>query len=153
MHYCRCIFIYAVLDDSQKAKISKEAGRNINNTAATGFKYSFFAFLPTIVLMLIYTILTFIPQVDSSITFIISIITRFIMGGEILGIDTGLTNYTFNAEANMMVSSASDTVVFLSSHGFIHLIFAVVTPIIFGIVFALGFKGIVSVNTTDGKKR
>lgn len=146
------VVAFAVLDDSQKDRISFNAGRKNNITASAGFVYAFAAFLPTIALMLVYTVLTFVPGIDNSVTFVISLVTRFIMGGEILGIDSGLTNYTFNSAANMMVSNSPESVIFLSSHGFIHLIYAIATPVIFGIVYALGFKGIVSVNTTVSNK-
>lgn len=146
------VVAFAVLDDSQKDKISFNAGRKMGVSASTGFAYSFVAFLPTIILMLLYTIFTFIPAIDSSVTFIISLITRFVMGGEIIGIDLGLTNYTYNSVANMMVSDASDIVIFLSSHGLLHLIYALITPVVFGIIYTLGFKGIISVNTTETNK-
>ena len=146
------VVAFAVLDDAQKDKISYNAGRKNNVFASVGFMYGFTAFLPTIILMFVFTVLTFIPAVDSSVTFIISLVTRFIMGGEILGIDSGLTNYTFNTASNMMVSEASGGIIFLSSHGIFHLLYAVVTPVIFGIVYALGFKGIISVNTTESHK-
>ncbi len=144
---------FTVLDDAQKDKISFNAQRKNNVNALTGFKYSFVAFLPTILLMVVYTIFTFIPAIDSSVTFIISIITRFIMGGEILGIDAGLTNYTYSEATKMMVSTASESVIFFSSHGFIHLIYSIVSPLLFGVVYALGFKGIISVNTTESNKK
>ena len=143
---------FSVLDDAQKDKISYSAGRKTGVNAYTGLRYAFVAFLPTIILMIIYTILTFIHSIDSSISFIISIITRFIMGGEILGIDTGLTNYTYSESANMLVSNSPESILFLSSHGIIHLIYSVVTPVIIGIVYFLAFKGIISVNTTESKK-
>lgn len=143
---------FSVLDDSQKDKISFAAGRKSGVSALSGFAYAFTAFLPTIILMAVYTVFTFIPAIDSSVTFVISIITRFIMGGEILGIDTGLTNYTYDTATNMLVSSASSGVVFLSSHGVIHLIYSVFTPVLFGIIYLLGFNGIISVNTTDSNK-
>ena len=143
---------FSVLDDAQKDKISYAARRKDNVSSTTGFAYALIAFAPTIVLMAVYSVFTFIPAIDSSVTFVISIITRFVMGGEILGIDTGLTNYTYDSVSNMLVSGASDSVIFMSSHGFIHLIYSLITPVIFGLIYLLGFKGIISVNTTDSKK-
>lgn len=146
------VIIFMVLDDAQKDKISFNAHRKNNVNTFTGFKYSFVAFLPTILLMTVYTIFTFIPSIDATVTFVISIITRFIMGGEILGIDAGLTNYTYSETTKMMVSTAPQSVIFFSSHGFIHLIYSILTPMLFGIIYALGFKGVISVNTTESNK-
>jgi len=143
---------FAVLDDAQKDKISFNAKRKNNVTASVGFKYAFIAFLPTIILMLLYTVFTFIPNFNETVKFIISLVTRFVMGGEILGIDAGLTNYNYDEATMMMVSSAPESVIFLSSHSIIHLLYSVVTPIILGLVYALGFKGIISVNTTETNK-
>lgn len=143
---------YAVLDDAQKDRISFRAGRNLSVCALTGAKYSFFAFIPTIALTLIYTILTFIPAVNESVSFIISIITRFVMCGEILGIDIGLTAYSYNSATMQMITSAPDSVIFMSSHGLFCLIFSVAAPLILGLIYYLGFSGVVSINTTAKKK-
>lgn len=143
---------FSVLDDAQKDKISYSAGRKNNVSASSGFLYAFAGFLPTILIMIVYSFFTFIPTIDSSVTFVISIITRFIMGGEILGIDTGLTNYTYDSVSNMLVSNASSEVIFLSSHGFIHLMYSLFTPVLYGFIYFLGFKGIISINTTESNK-
>lgn len=143
---------YAVLDDAQKDRISYLAGRNSSVGKATGIKYSLLAYAPTVAVTAIYAILTFTPAVKSTAMFIVKLVIKFIMCGEILGIDAGLTNYTYDSVTMQMVSNAPSAVVFMGEHGFFHLIFAAATPIILGIIYYLGFSGIVSINTTAKKK-
>lgn len=142
---------YAILDDAQKDRISYNAGRNQHLNCYFGFEYSYTAFLPAIILTFLYTILSFASKAGNSFTFILGLINKYAVCGEILGIDVGLTNYTYDAVNNMKVSTAPEFIVSMSQHGIFQLIFALLTPAIFGIIYYLGYTGIVSVDTTEKK--
>ena len=145
---------YAILDDAQKDKISFDAGRANNYTTSVGFKYAFLAFVPTYIVAGINTILSFWGNISQSTgAFILNLVTKYAICGEVLGIDVGLTRYTYDAINQVRVSDASEFVLFMSEHGIFQLIFAVLTPFAFGLIYNLAFKGIISVNTTVKSKK
>ena len=145
---------YAILDDAQKDKISFDSGRNTSFSSTTGFKYSFFAFIPTYIIAGTNTVLSFTSDLaHSSGAFILNLITKYALCGEILGIDVGLTRYTYDTVKQVRVSDASEFVLFLSEHGILQLIFAVIMTFAFGLIYYLAFKGVISVNTTAKTKR
>ncbi len=141
---------FAILDDAQKDRIAYEAGRKTYLKSNVGLKYSFLAFIPTLVLTVVYT---FISKLSNSFSFILGLINKYAICGEILGIDVGLTKYTYDAVNQIRVTTAPDYVIFMSEHGVFQLVFAVVMPLIFGLIYYLGFSGIISFNTTDGAKK
>ncbi len=145
---------YAILDDAQKDKIAFDAGRTVNFTSSFGFKYAFFAFFPTFIIAGLNTVLSFLEGLaQSSGAFILNLVTKYAICGEVLGIDVGLTRYSYDAVNQVRVSDASAAVLFMSEHGLFQIIFAIVTPLAFGLIYSLAFKGIVSVNTTAKSKK
>lgn len=142
---------YAILDDSQKDRISYNAGRKTYLTQSTGFKYSFAAFMPTIIISAFFTIISFFTTAENTLHFILKLVIKYIFSGEILGIDVGLTKFTFDTVALKLTTTAPDSIVFMSNHGVFQLIFLVFTPAICGFIYYLGFTGKVSVNTTSRK--
>lgn len=144
---------FAVLDDSQKDRISYTAGRKQELSKFTGFVYSLVAFLPTIIINIVYLFTSFFVPSENSFRFILGLIIKYALCGEILGIDIGLTKYEFDAVNLIRVSDASESILFMSDHAIFQLIFVVVSALIFGIIYYLGFTGIVNVNTTETKKK
>lgn len=141
---------FAILDDAQKDRISYNAGRKQNTSGCTGLYYAFVAFIPTIILTVLHLVLSFLPTISENITKVIYLVNRFLLCGEIIGIDSGLTNIvTVNYKP---VIAGPAWAGFMSAHGIFQLLFAIVSVIVFGAVYYLGFKGIVSINTTESKK-
>jgi hypothetical protein len=141
---------FAILDDSQKDRIAFNAGRKKNVSSVTGVMYSFAAFIPTLVLTIVHLAFSFMPMISENITKVIYLINRFVLCGEIIGIDSGITNIvTVNYKP---VVAGPEWAGFMSEHGIFQLLFAVLSVVIFGIVYYLGFKGIISINTTETKK-
>ena len=145
---------FAILDDAQKDKITFQAGRGEHLTSNTGFMYSFFAFFPSIVLTVAYSIFTFISQAPAgAFKTVYFVLVKYILSGEILGIDVGLTKYTYDAVNQVRTSTAPEYILFLSDHAIFQIIFTLLVPIIFGIIYSLAFKGVISFNTTDTKRK
>lgn len=144
---------FAILDDSQKDRIAYQAGRKQYLKSNIGMGYSFLAFIPTIALTVIYTLTVFVSGLQNSFSFILGLINKYAICGEILGIDVGLTKYTYDAVNQIRATTAPDYVIFLSEHGILQLVFAVVMPLVFGFIYYLGFSGVISFNTTDGAKK
>lgn len=140
---------YAILDDAQKDKISYDAGRAECLSAFTGFKYAIFAFIPSYIIFAINTVLSYITDVsNTSLAFIIKLITKYALAGQIVGIDAGLTRYTYDAVNQIRTSTAPDYILNLSEHSWFQIIFLIFVNFAFGLIYYLGFKGIISVNTT-----
>lgn len=146
------VVCFSILDDAQKDRISFNAGRKQHLNAFVGLKYSYLSFIPSIVLTALYTAISFILKTGNTFTFILGIINKYALAGEILGIDVGLTNYTYDAVNNIRVTTAPDAVIFMSQHGIFQLIFALAIPALCGLIYYLGYAGIVSVNTTESSE-
>lgn len=143
---------FAILDDAQKDRIAFNAGRKPYLNAFVGMKYAYISFIPGILLTALYTVLSFVLKAGNTFTFILGIINKYALSGEILGIDVGLTNYTYDAINNIRVSTAPEAVIFMSQHGIFQIIFALAIPALCGLIYYLGYAGIVSVNTTESSE-
>lgn len=143
---------YAVIDDAQKDKIIYNAGRGDGLSVFSGLKYAYISFVPTIIISVLYTLFTFV-RISEELIFILGLFVKYLFAGQILGIDVGLTNYTYDAVNQIRISNASDTVLFLSNHGVFQLLFVVIVPAIAGLIYYLGFSGKISFNTTDNPKK
>ena len=143
---------YAVIDDAQKDKIIFNAGRGDGLGVSIGLKYAYISFLPTIIISVLYTFFTFV-RLSEELIFILGLFVKYLFSGQILGVDVGLTNYTYDALNQIRVSDASETILFLSNHGIFQLLFVLVVPVIVGIIYYLGFSGIISFNTTQNTRK
>ena len=148
------VVAYAIMDDAQKDRIIRRAGRGEHLSAGTGLAYAFSAFLPSIVLAGGYTIYTFVVRQASGVFQTVSfLLVKYVLAGEILGIDVGLTKYTYDAVNQIRVSEASSAVLFMSEHALFQLIFVLITPLILALVYRLAFTGVISFNTTATKEK
>lgn len=143
---------FAVIDDGQKDKILKNAGRGDGLSAHTGLAYAGIAFLPSVVVVGAYTVYTFFASaLAGAFHTIWFLIVKFVLAGEILGIDVGLTNYT-NVD-NVRTTTASPTIVFFSEHAIFQLLFLIAAILLLGLLYRLAFCGIINFNTTDSSKK
>ena len=117
---------FAILDDAQKDKISHDAGRAEHLTSFTGFKYVIFAFIPSYIIFGVNVALSYISAVsDGTAAFIFKLVTKYASAGEIIGIDAGLTKYTYDAVNQIRTSTAPEYILNLSEHGWFQVIFVV----------------------------
>ncbi len=96
--------------------------------AFIGLKYALISFAPTLIITLLYAILCTLG-VNNSLTSILNIFIRFFLSGMYLSLDTSLF-------------SAGETVMAFSANGYSFLIYQVVSVIICGVFYYIGFKGI-----------
>lgn len=145
---------FAVVDDAQKDRIIKNAGRGDGLTPHTGLRYMLLAFLPSFLIIGVYSVYTFFAsEVAGAFRTVYFFIVKYVLAGEILGIDVGLTNYTYNTVTKLRESTASPAVLFLSDHAFFQLIFLVLAALLLALLYRLAFCGVISFNTTDSKKK
>lgn len=143
---------FAVIDDGQKDKILKNAGRGDGLSAHTGLAYAGIAFLPSVVVVGAYTVYTFFASaLAGAFHTIWFLIVKFVLAGEILGIDVGLTNYT-NVD-NVRTTTALPTIVFFSEHAIFQLLFLIAAILLLGLLYRLAFCGVINFNTTDSSKK
>ncbi len=148
------VVAYAILDDAQKDRIVYQAGRGEGLSAGVGLGYSFMAFAPSILLTIIYTVYTFLSAAAAGVfKTIYFLLVKYVFAGEILGIDVGLTRYMYDPINQVRTTDASPVILFLSDHAIFQLIFLVAVPLLLGFVYMLAFKGYISFNTTDTKKK
>ena len=145
---------FAVIDDAQKDRIIKNAGRGDGLSAHTGLAYTTLAFLPSYLLVGAYTVYTFFAsELADAFHTIYFLVVKYLLAGEILGIDVGLTAYTYDKATQMRVSNASPTVLFFSDHALFQLAFLLFATLLLSLIYRLAFCGIINFNTTDtGKK-
>ena len=72
--------------------------------------------------------------------------------GSYLGIDVGLTGYTYDAETQTMVTDASDIVRFLCDKGILFVLLLFIMPVVCGFAYKLAFDGKISINTQKKQK-
>ena len=144
---------FAILDDAQKDRITKQAGRGAGFSAWFGLQYTALAFLPTFLLTLGYSIYSFFSKTAGALQTIWFVLVKYAFAGEILGIDVGWTAYTYDAVNQVRTSAAPLAVQFMSEHALFQLLFTVLVPLVLGLVYSLAFSGKISFNTTDSKKK
>ena len=146
---------FAILDDAQKDKIIHQAGRGEHRlSASVGLRYCWLCFAPTLLLIVGYAVYSFVTVRAAGVFHTVYfLIVKYVLAGEILGIDVGLTRYTYDAVNQVRASTASPAVLFMSDHALFQLIFAIVVPCILGIVYSLAFRGVISFNTTSTKEK
>jgi len=144
---------YAAVEDGQKDCISHNAGR-LQGSALTGFGYAFISYIPTIAITVISCILRiFLPSASLvAVKNILNIIIRFFLMGTYLGIDVGLTGYTYDANTQSMVSDASVFVRYICDNGILFVVLLFVMPVVCGIAYKLAFNGKISINTHKKQK-
>lgn len=145
---------YAVIEDGQKDCISHNAGR-IKGNALTGFVYSIIAYIPTIIIVLLQSLLHLLTEstVLTGLKSILTFIIRFFLMGMYLGIDTGLVQRTYDSvNQTSVIVTGSNALVFLSDNYLIFVICLVFLPLVAGVSYKLAFKGKVHVNTAPKKK-
>ena len=144
---------YAVIDDAQKDKIAFDAGRTEGKKAITGLIYAYISFLPSIILYIIFIILTFAGEALSALRSVFYLVIRLALSGEILGIDIGLSKFEYSVDTLTRVSSAPQYIQNMSDYAIFQLIFFLLIPLIIGLIYYLGFTGTVSINTSEKKKK
>lgn len=144
---------YAVIEDGQKDFIAVSSGRE-QGSVLTGLKYALVSYIPTMFFVILNCILNlFVSNVSfAAVKSLINIVVRFFLMGMYLGIDAGLTNYSYDPVLEKSVSNAPEWVRFLSDNGITFVIFLVLFPIVSGISYALAYKGKIHVNTQSKKK-
>lgn len=144
---------YAAVEDGQKDCISHNAGR-LQGSALTGFGYAFISYIPTIAITVISCILRIVLPSTSLVAVknILNIIIRFFLMGTYLGIDVGLTGYTYDATTQSMVSDASVFVRYICDNGILFVVLLFVMPVVCGMAYKLAFKGKISINTQKKQK-
>lgn len=144
---------YAAVEDGQKDCISHNAGR-LQGSALTGFGYALISYIPTIVITVISCILRVVLPSASLVAVknILNIVIRFFLMGTYLGIDVGLTGYTYDATTQSMVSDASVFVRYISDNGILFVVLLFVMPVVCGMAYKLAFKGKISINTQKKQK-
>jgi len=148
------LICYAVIEDGQKDCISHNAGR-IKGNALTGFVYSIIAYIPTIIIVLLQSLLHLLTEstVLTGLKSILTFIIRFFLMGMYLGIDTGLVQRTYDSvNQTSVIVTGSNALVFLSDNYLIFVICLVFLPLVAGVSYKLAFKGKVHVNTAPKKK-
>lgn len=106
-------------------KLSRE-GATVNKF--TGLKYAFVSYIPTLVVTLILAILRTIG-INNSLTSILVVIVRAFLSGMYLGLDT-------------TIFGAGETVMTFSANGYSFLIYQLVSIVVCGVFYYIGFKGI-----------
>ncbi len=145
---------FAVIDDAQKDRIIKNAGRGDALSAHTGFSYLFLVYLPSFILIGAYAIYTFFAsELAGAFHTVCFFIVKYLLAGEILGIDVGLTNYTYDTVNKVRQSTASPAILFLSDHALFQILFLVFAMLLLALVYRLAFCGVISFNTTDSAKK
>ncbi len=145
---------FAVLDDAQKDRIMVKAGRGAGLSAHTGLAYTTLAFAPSALVIGIYTVYTFFASEMAGVFHTIYfLLVKYVFAGEVLGIDVGLTKYTYDAVHQVRTSTASPTVLFCSDHAFFQLAFIVLGVLVLALVYRLAFTGRISYNTTNTSRK
>lgn len=106
-------------------KLSRESA-SVN--ALIGFKYAFVSYIPTIVITLLLSVLRTIG-INNSLTSILVVIIRAFLSGMYLGLDTS-------------IFGAGETVMSFSANGYSFLIYQLVSVLVCGVFYYIGFKGI-----------
>ena len=145
---------YAIIEDGQKDHISASAGR-IEGSKFTGFKYALVSYIPAIFFVLLNCALNLFATDGSfgTIKFLIDIIVRFFFMGMYLGINAGLTNYTYDPVLQASVSDAPEWIRYLCDNGITFVIFLVLYPIVSGVAYALAYNGKIHINTQTKKQK
>lgn len=145
---------FAVLDDAQKDRIMHLAGRVEGLSCHTGLSYTALAFAPSALLIGAYTVYTFFASQTAGVfQTVYFLIVKYILAGEVLGIDVGLTKYTYDSVNQVRASTASPSVLFMSDHAFFQLLFVAFSVIVLGLIYRLAFSGLISYNTTVSNKK
>lgn len=145
---------FAVLDDAQKDRIMHRAGRGEGLSCHTGLAYTALAFAPSVLLVGVYTVYSFFAaQTAGVFRTVYFLIVKYVLAGEVLGIDVGLTKYTYDAVNQVRASTASPTILFLSDHAFFQLLFIVLAIVVLGLLYRLAFTGVISFNTTAPSRK
>lgn len=145
---------YAVIEDGQKDYISHNAGR-ICGKGYTGLVYSFYAYIPTIIIVLAQTLLQLFTRIDvlTVLKSILNVIIRFFLMGMYLGFDSGIVGRTQDPVTHQLVTNSPDWLVFMSDKCLIFALLLVLTPAVCGITYYLAFTGKIHVDTTIKNKK
>ena len=144
---------YAIIEDGQKDNVSHEAGR-INGKGYTGFVYALISYIPTIVLVLGYSILsvsTNVATLSGLKSVLTGIVNRIFLMGMYLGLDCGISMRSVDPQTKMAVYP-SETLEYFSENGLIFSCCLVLLPIVAGVTYYLAFKGKLHVNTAPKEK-
>lgn len=145
---------FAVLDDAQKDRIMAKAGRGSGLSAGTGLAYTALAFAPSVLVVGAYSVYTFFASQTAGVFHTIYfLLVKYVFAGEVLGIDVGLTKYTYDTVQQVRTSTVSPAVLFCSDHAFFQLAFIVISVLVLALVYRLAFTGKISYNTTNTSRK
>ena len=136
---------YAVIEDGQKDCISHNAGR-ISGNAGTGFVYAITSYLPTVVIVVLNSVISLCTDTDalSGLKSVLGVLfTRLFLMGTYWGLDAGIVLRDQNRN---VISGKS--LEFFSDNGLIFAVCLVFLPLVAGFSYYLAFKGIIHVDTT-----
>ena len=141
---------YAVIEDGQKDCVSHNAGR-IEGKPYTGLVYSLVSYLPTIVIVVVNSVISIVTTPDSlsALKAVLGILfTKVFLMGTYWGFDAGIV---VRSATGQIVSG--EKFVFLSDNYLFFVFFLVLLPLVSGISYYLAFKGKVHVDTKVKKRK
>ncbi len=147
------VVAFAVIDDAQRDKIAFDAGRAPDNTACGGARYLTVAFAPSVLISLIHLVLKLCGNAASAFRAVLYFVQRFLLAGEVLGIDAGLTQYRYDEISQMRVSDAPASVQFMSEAGLFQLLFLLVSFAVLTLVYSLTYRGVIRLKTSGDRKQ
>ena len=125
----------AINEDGAKDHLKISAGR-MEPDALLGFKYILISYIPTFLITILFVILNLFG-LENSLTQIMAILIRLFLSGMYQGLDR-------------VIFASGDTLAKFSLYCFSFVIYQVISVVVCGLFYYIGYKGI---NLTSGKKK